>query len=60
MVSGNSEMLPGGPRDPARCASGFSPGDGKDEPRAAEKQELFTSLLSMCIWSYGCLESLKR
>lgn len=53
-------MLPGGPRDPARCASGFSPGDGKDEPRAAEKQELFTSLLSMCIWSYGCLESLKR
>lgn len=60
VVSRISDMLPGGPWDQPRCASGFSPGHGKDEQRAAEKQELFTLLPSMCIWWYGCLESLKH
>lgn len=55
-----SEMLPEGPWDQPCCASSFSLGYGKDEQRAAERQKLFTSLLPVCIWLYGCLEIFKH
>lgn len=55
-----SEILPGGPWDQPHCAPSFSFRYRKDEQRAAEKQELFTLLLPIRIWLYGCLESFKH